>query len=207
MLERANRVEDRCYVTEVRSLCVLCGSREGIDPAHRAAAIRLGQLMAERGVRLVYGGGSIGLMGVIADAVIAAGGEVVGVIPDFLIRYEVGHRRLTDLVVTDSMHDRKRRMFEMADAFAILPGGLGTLDETFEIVTWKQLRLHDSPIIVLDVNGYWSPLLNLVAATIVGGFAHPDVAELITVVETPEQVLQSLECAPPPKEEVLTSHL
>jgi uncharacterized protein (TIGR00730 family) len=199
--------EDRCNVTEVRSLCVLCGSREGIDPAYRAAALRLGQLIAERGVRLVYGGGSIGLMGVIADAVIAGGGEVVGVIPDFLIRYEVGHRRLTDLVVTDSMHDRKRRMFEMADAFVILPGGLGTLDETFEIVTWKQLRLHDSPIIVLDVNGYWSPLLNLVEAIVATGFAHPAVAELITVVETPEQVLRALECAPPPREEVLTSHL
>jgi uncharacterized protein (TIGR00730 family) len=194
-------------MTEVRSLCVLCGSREGIDPAYRRAATRLGHLMAERGVRLIYGGGSIGLMGVIADTVIAAGGEAVGVIPDFLIRYEVGHQGLTDLVVTDSMHERKRRMFEMADAFAILPGGLGTLDETFEIVTWKQLRLHDSPIVVLDVNGYWSPLVNLLGATIAGGFAHPDVAELITVVETPEQVLQALEWAPPPKEEMLTSQL
>jgi uncharacterized protein (TIGR00730 family) len=194
-------------MTEIRSLCVLCGSREGTDPAYRRSAIRLGQLMAERGVRLVYGGGSIGLMGVIADAVIEAGGEVVGVIPDFLIRYEVGHRRLTDLVVTESMHDRKRRMFEMADAFVVLPGGLGTLDETFEIVTWKQLRLHESPIIVLDVNGYWSPLIALVEATIRGGFAHPEVAELVTVVETPEQVLQCLETAPMPREEVLTNHL
>ena len=194
-------------MTQIRSLCVLCGSREGTEPAYRSAAIRLGQLMAGRGVRLVYGGGSIGLMGVIADAVIEAGGEVVGVIPDFLIRYEVGHGRLTDLVVTDSMHDRKRRMFEMADAFVVLPGGLGTLDETFEIVTWKQLRLHDSPIIVLNVNGYWSPLLALVHATIRGRFADPEIAELITVVETPEQVFQSLESAPMPKEEVLTSHL
>lgn len=194
-------------MTEVRSLCVFCGSREGIDPAYHAAALRLGQLMGERGVRLVYGGGSIGLMGVVADAVIAAGGEAVGVIPDFLIQYEVGHRRLQDLVVTDSMHDRKRRMFEMADAFVILPGGLGTLDETFEIVTWKQLRLHDSPIVVLDVNGYWSPLLDLLGAIIAAGFARPEITELITVVETPEQVLQALECAPPPQEEVLTSHL
>lgn len=194
-------------MTEIRSLCVLCGSREGNDRAYREAAIRLGELMAEEGVRLVYGGGSIGLMGVIADAVIEAGGEVVGVIPDFLIRYEVGHGRLTDLVVTDSMHDRKRRMFEMADAFVVLPGGLGTLDETFEIVTWKQLRLHDSPIILLNVNGYWSPLLALVHATIRGGFADPDIAELITVVEAPEQVFRSLEIAPMPKEEVLTGHL
>ena len=194
-------------MTEIRSLCVLCGSREGNDPAYQEAAIRLGELMAEQGVRLVYGGGSIGLMGVIADAVIEAGGEVVGVIPDFLIRYEVGHGRLTDLVVTDSMHDRKRRMFEMADAFVVLPGGLGTLDETFEIVTWKQLRLHESPIIILNVNGYWSPLLALIDAAIRGGFAHPDIAELIAVVETPEQVLHSLKAAPMLKEEVLTSHL
>lgn len=194
-------------MTDIRSLCVLCGSHEGNDPAYRRAAVRLGQLMAKRGVRLVYGAGSIGLMGVIADAVIDAGGEVIGVIPDFLVRYEVGHSRLTDLVITDSMHERKRRMFEMADAFVVLPGGLGTLDETFEIVTWKQLRLHDSPIIILDVNGYWSPLLALVHATIRGGFAHPAIAELIAVAETPEQLFEMLETAPLPKEEVLTSHL
>ena len=137
-------------MTQIRSLCVLCGSREGTDPVYREVAVRLGRLIAEQDVRLIYGAGSIGLMGIIADAVLSAGGEVVGVIPDFLIRSEVGHHDLTDLVITDSMHDRKRRMFEMADAFVVLPGGLGTLDETFELITWRQLRLHDSPIIVLD---------------------------------------------------------
>jgi uncharacterized protein (TIGR00730 family) len=194
-------------MTEMRSLCVLCGSRDGNDSAYREAAIRLGRLMAARGVRLVYGGGSIGLMGVIADTVIAEGGEVVGVIPDFLIRYEIGNCHLTELVVTDSMHDRKRRMFEMADAFVVLPGGLGTLDETFEIITWKQLRLHDSPIVILDVNGYWAPLVALIQSTIIGGFAHPAVADLFTVVKTPDEVFASVASAPPSREEVLTSHL
>ena len=194
-------------MTDIRSLCVLCGSRDGIDPAYRQAAVRLGQALAERGVRLVYGGGSIGLMGIVADACLSAGGEVVGVIPDFLIRYEVGHRRLTDLVVTDSMHDRKRRMFEMADAFVVLPGGLGTLDETFEIITWKQLRLHNAPIVILDVNGYWAPLKALIDATITAGFAHEAVADLFSIVATPDEVFASIISAPPANEEVLTSHL
>ncbi|MGF1639881.1 MAG: TIGR00730 family Rossman fold protein [Rhodospirillales bacterium] len=194
-------------MAEIRSVCVFCGSRAGSDPAHRAAAARLGGLIAARGARLVYGGGSIGLMGVLAEAVLAAGGEAVGVIPDFLMRYEVEHRRLTDLVVTGSMHDRKRRMFEMADAFVVLPGGLGTLDETLEIVTWKQLRLHDAPIVVLDVAGYWAPLQALVDAVVAGGFAHPAIAQLFTVVATPEAVFPALEAAPQSREEVLTSHL
>ena len=194
-------------MVDIRSLCVLCGSRDGADPACPEAAVELGRLMAERGIRLVYGGGSIGLMGIIADTVIKAGGEVVGVIPDFLIRYEISHKRLTDLVVTDSMHDRKRRMFEMADAFVVLPGGLGTLDETFEIITWKQLRLHDSPIVILDVNGYWEPLTELIHATVAGGFADPGVVDLFSVARTPAEVFQSLAAAPAPKEEVLTSHL
>jgi uncharacterized protein (TIGR00730 family) len=194
-------------MTEIRSVCVFCGSREGGDPAYREAAIRLGTLIGERRMRLIYGGGSIGLMGVIADAALAAGGEVVGVIPDFLMKYEINHPRLTDLVITGSMHDRKRRMFEMADGFVVLPGGIGTLDETFEIVTWKQLRLHDSPIVVLDVGGYWAPLGALISAVIAGGFAHEAIAELFTVVATADDVFPALESAPEPKEEVLTSHL
>ena len=194
-------------MTEIRSVCVFCGSREGGDPAYREAAIRLGTLIGERRMRLIYGGGSIGLMGVIADAALAAGGEVVGVIPDFLMKYEINHPRLTDLVITGSMHDRKRRMFEMADGFVVLPGGIGTLDETFEIVTWKQLRLHDSPIVVLDVGGYWAPLGALISAVIAGGFAHEAIAELFTVVASADDVFPALESAPEPKEEVLTSHL
>lgn len=192
---------------EVRSLCVLCGSRDGANPAYKEAAIRLGATMAQNGVRLVYGGGSIGLMGVIADAVLKNGGDVVGVIPDFLMRWEVGHRRLSELIITDSMHDRKRRMFEMADAFVVLPGGLGTLDETFEIITWKQIHLHDAPIVVLDVGGYWEPFCRLIDAVVAGGFAHPTVTDLFSVVSEPEDVLPALAAAPERKEEVLTSHL
>jgi len=194
-------------VTEVRSICVLCGSGEGALPAYRLAAEDLGRQMAARDIRLVFGGGSIGLMGAVADAVLAGGGEAIGVIPDFLIRYEVGHNRLTDLVITGSMHDRKRRMFEMADAFVVLPGGLGTLDETFEIVTWKQLGLHASPIVVLDVDGYWAPLRGLIEAVIANRFAHPKVAELLTFVPTVDALFPALAAAPQPAAGVATGHL
>ncbi len=194
-------------MSQFRSISVFCGSKSGDDPAFREAAIRLGVDMARRGRRLVYGGGSIGLMGILADSVLAAGGEVIGVIPDFLIRHEVGHRRLTEIVITGSMHDRKRRMFELSDGFVVLPGGLGTLDETIEILTWKQLRLHDRPVVILDVNGFWQPLLGLVRAVIEQGFAHPAIADLYTVVNDPDAVLAALEVAPAVKAEVLTSHL
>jgi uncharacterized protein (TIGR00730 family) len=194
-------------MTRIRSISVFCGSRTGEDAAFREATIRLGIALARHGVRLIYGGGSIGLMGILADTMLAAGGEVIGVIPDFLIRHEVGHHRLTDLLVTGSMHDRKRRMFELAEGFVVLPGGLGTLDETIEILTWKQLRLHDRPIVFLDINGYWQPLLSLVRAVIDQGFAHPAIADLYSVVADPEEVFAALASAPAPSAEVLTSHL
>ena len=127
-------------------------------------------------------------------------GEAIGVIPDFLVRYEVGHRRLTELIITGSMHDRKRQMFEMADAFVVLPGGLGTLAETFEIVTWKQIRLHEAQVVILDVEGYWAPLRALIEATVAAGFAHGSAADLVSVVATPEEVLQVLAAAPAAKE-------
>lgn len=194
-------------ITSARSLCVFCGSREGSDPAYREAAIRLGVLMARRGVRLIYGGGSIGLMGVVADAVLAEGGEAVGVIPDFLMRSEHGHRRLTEQIITGSMHDRKRRMFELADAFCVMPGGLGTLDETFEILTWKQIHLHELPIIVLDIAGYWQPLQALLAKVISAGFADASILDLVTVANSPDDVLEAIATAPSAKEGVVTSHL
>jgi uncharacterized protein (TIGR00730 family) len=207
MVRPASPPGEGSAMTSIRSLCVFCGSKAGADPAYAAAARRLGALIAGRGVRLVYGGGTIGLMGMVADAVLGHGGHVIGVIPEFLMKYEVGHKRLSELIVTDSMHDRKRRMFELADAFVVLPGGLGTLDETFEIVTWKQLRLHDKPIVVLDIGGFWQPFADLVAAVVEKDFAHPAVAELFTVVRTPEDVFAAIAAAPTPKEEVLTSHL
>lgn len=193
-------------MTTISALGVFCGSKTGDDPAFAAAARDLGRIMAARRVRMVYGGGNIGLMGIIADSVLREGGHVTGVIPDFLMKFEVGKSDVSELIVVDSMHERKRRMFEMADGFVILPGGLGTLDETFEIVTWKQLRQHSKPIVVLNVSGYWDPFIDLVEGAIDGGFAHAGVRDLFTVVETVDGVFEALESAPEPVEEVLTSH-
>jgi uncharacterized protein (TIGR00730 family) len=194
-------------MTKIASLCVFCGSKTGDDPAFEAAAARLGELMVERGVRLVFGGGRIGLMGVVADAVLGGSGEAVGVIPEFLKDLEVGNDEVTEQIVTASMHERKNRMFELSDGFVVLPGGLGTLDEALEIVTWKQLRLHSKPVVVVNTGGYWTALGDLIQGTIDAGFAHPAVAELFTVVDTPDDVFPALEAAPEPNEEVLTSHL
>ncbi len=194
-------------MTRISSLCVFCGSKTGDDPAFEAAARRLGELIVERGVRLVFGGGRIGLMGVVADAVLGGGGEAVGVIPEFLKDLEVGNDKVTEQIVTASMHERKNRMFELSDGFVVLPGGLGTLDEALEIVTWKQLRLHSKPVVVVNTLGYWTALGDLVQCIIDGGFAHPAVAELFTVVEGPDDVFAALEAAPEPSDEVLTSHL
>jgi len=194
-------------MSDIRSICVFCGSKTGADPAYEAAALKLGDMIAERGIRLVYGGGCIGLMGLVAERVAAGGGEVIGVIPDFLMKLEVGNEKVGELIITDSMHSRKRRMFELSDGFVSLPGGLGTLDETFEIITWKQLQLHAKPIVVLDVAGYWNGLGRLVEDTIEGGFAHAKVRDLYSAVSTPEAVFAALEAAPEPDREVLTSHL
>jgi hypothetical protein len=194
-------------MASIRSICVFCGSKHGNDPLWRRTAERLGTLMAERGIRLVYGGGRIGLMGVIADAVLGAGGQVLGVIPDFLVKLEVGHANVTELVVVDSMHARKRRMFELSDAFVVLPGGIGTLDETFEIISWKQLRQHSRPIVLVNAGGYWDPFRDLIAAIVEGGFGHPAIADLFTMVDDADSVFSALAVAPEVKEEVLTSHL
>lgn len=186
-------------MAKVTSICVYCGSSAGNDYGYRDAARRLGRILAERGIRLIYGGGRVGLMGVIAEAVLAGGGAVTGIIPGHLQQREVGHHGLTELIVVDSMHDRKARMSELADAFVVLPGGLGTLDETFEIITWKQLRLHDKPIALVDIGGYWQPLVALVAAQVKAGFVQPRHAELFTVVGTVEEVLPALAASPEPR--------
>ena len=194
-------------MTEITSLSVFCGSKKGADPRFEEAARRLGELMVERRIRLVYGGGAIGLMGVLAKTVLDGGGEVTGVIPSFLMKYEVGNPGVTELIVVDSMHDRKRRMFEISDGFVVLPGGLGTLDETIETVTWKQLQLHAKPVVVVDVGGYWRPLAEMIDAAVTSGFAHPAVAELFTMVGGVDEVFEALASAPEPKEVVLTDHL
>ena len=170
-------------MSHIHAVAVFCGSRSGNDPAYRAAAQTLGRGLAEAGIRLVYGGGRIGLMGVMADAALAAGGTVLGVIPEFLTRREVAHEGISELVITASMHARKQTMFEAADAFVSLPGGLGTLDETIEIITWRQLRLHDKPILICDVTGSAAPFLATIEAAIAADFAYPATRELYEVVD------------------------
>ncbi len=180
----------------IQSLCVFCGSRVGTDPVHERHAAQLGTLLGEGGIDLVYGGGGIGLMGVIADAALAAGGRVIGVIPKTLSGVEIAHQAITELVVVDGLDQRKSAMIGRADAFAVLPGGLGTLDEAFEVITWKQLGFHHKPIIVLDGSGYWAPFLALVDHTIAQGFTRPDAAALFQVVDTAEAILAALQGAP-----------
>ena len=166
----------------ITRLCVYCGSAPGHDERYRAAARELGASLAQAGIELIFGGGRIGMMGVLADAVLTAGGRVVGIIPDRLRSREVAHQGATELIVTGSMHDRKRLMAERADAFAILPGGIGTLDETFEILTWRQLGLHDKPIFLVDVAGYWQPLRALLDHLAAQEFTASLVPRLLQIV-------------------------
>ena len=166
----------------IRSVAVFCGSRSGRNPAWLAAAHTLGSGLAQAGIRLVFGGGRVGLMGAVADSVLAGGGQVLGVIPEFLTAMEVAHGGLTELVVTDSMHSRKRLMFDRADAFLTLPGGLGTLDETVEIVTWRQLGLHDKPVLICNVGGWADSLLGAFEQSVEDGFASKSARGLFEVV-------------------------
>jgi uncharacterized protein (TIGR00730 family) len=164
------------------TVAVFCGSSFGNDPAYRQAAEALGTGLARAGIRLVYGGGRIGLMGTLADAVLHAGGEVIGVLPDFLRTAEIAHDALTQLEITDSMHARKRRMFELADAFVALPGGIGTLDETIEILTWRQLGLHAKPILICDIAGSARGLVGAIEGAIACGFAAPALRDAYAVL-------------------------
>ncbi|HEX2113948.1 MAG TPA: TIGR00730 family Rossman fold protein [Alphaproteobacteria bacterium] len=185
-------------MTEIRSLCVYCGSSDLGPPSHRLAAAKLGEILAAKGVELVYGGGRVGLMGIIADAALSAGGRVTGIIPDHLIRAEVGHGHVSELIVVDSMHVRKETMFQRSDAFAILPGGPGTLDETFEILTWRQLRLHDKPVVVCNLEGYWNKLLDLIDMLIDAKYARPEFRDFYTVVDRVEDILPAIAAARAP---------
>src|SRR5437763_10703149 len=169
-------------MSSIRRLCVYCGSSGAVDRQYREAATELGARLAAAGIGLVYGGGRDGLMGLLADAVLAGGGEVTGIIPARLRDAELAHLGATELVVVESMHDRKRLMAERADAFAVLPGGVGTLDETFEIITWRQLGLHDKPIFIVDVAGYWRPLRDLLDHIVGHGFAAPLAPRLVSLV-------------------------
>ncbi len=177
---------------EVHSVAVFCGASDGASPAYRAAATEFGTGLAAAGMRLVYGGGRVGLMGAVADGVLAADGAVVGVIPDFLRRQEVAHDGVGEMIITETMHTRKRQMFDMADAFVILPGGLGTMDEAIEIITWRQLRLHDKPILFCNVEGSAQPLVSAIDAAIAAEFAKPAARALFEVVDGVAACLQRL---------------
>lgn len=157
----------------MKSLCVYCGSNSGAKPVYAERAVALGTRMARAGIRLVYGGGNIGLMGTIADAVLAAGGDVVGVIPKQLVDMEVAHLGLTELEVVASMHERKSRMFDLADGFVALPGGFGTLEEIVEMLTWRQLGIGDKPCAIFDIEGYYQPLVAMMDRMVEERFLHP----------------------------------
>ena len=158
----------------MKSICVYCGSNAGNKPAYTERAMALGDRIAKEGLSLVYGGGNVGLMGVVADAVLQAGGEVVGVIPEQLVNWEVAHRGVTRLEVVANMHERKKLMFDLSDAFVALPGGFGTLDEMFEMLTWRQLGIGDKPCAFLDVDGFYGPLLAMIDRMVEERFLHPD---------------------------------
>ncbi len=185
----------------LRRICVFCGANPGFDPAYAAAAAALGRAIAGRGLGLVYGGGRVGLMGVVADAAMAAGGEVIGVIPEALMRREVGHGALTDLRVVATMHERKALMAELSDGFIVLPGGFGTLEEAAEILTWSQLGLHAKGLVFLDVNGFWGPILALFDHMAAAGFLRPQHRVLADVAGGPESAIDALADFAPPNVE------
>jgi uncharacterized protein (TIGR00730 family) len=172
-------------------VCVFCGSSPGRSPEYAAAARRLGSLLARRGVGLVYGGGNVGLMGIVADAVLAEGGEVVGVIPRALVDRELAHARLTELVVVATMHERKQRMHDLSDGFIALPGGFGTLDELFEALTWAQLGMHRKPCGLYDVADFWAPLRALVERQVAEEFVRPHHAMMLLHNHDPEALLDA----------------
>lgn len=181
---------------EIRSVAVFCGAQPGRNPQCRDAAEALGRGLAESGMQLVFGGGQVGMMGAVADAVIAGGGTVKGVIPQFLTRSEVAHPAVADMVVTEDMHSRKQLMFATADAFVIMPGGLGTLDETAEILTWRQLGLHDKPILFCDVCGWATRLIATIEGFIEDGYAQPGIRRLYEVLPDVDAVLARLRSVP-----------
>jgi uncharacterized protein (TIGR00730 family) len=173
-------------------LCVFCGSSTGVSPVYRAAAKELGELLAQHKITLVYGGGNVGLMGVLADAVMNNGGEVIGIIPDFLLKREVGHRGITHLEVVQSMHERKKRMADLADGFIAAPGGWGTLEEVAEVLTWRQLGLISNPIGILNVNGFFDPLVSQLELMVKEGFLKASNFQLLEIAEHPADLVSRM---------------
>ena len=181
-----------------RSICVFCASSRGRDERYLEAARAFGRLLAKRGQRLVYGGGRVGLMGALADGALAGGGEVIGVIPEMMVGRELAHEGIGDLRVVGSMHERKATMADLADAFVALPGGIGTLEELFEIWTWGQLGLHRKPCGVLDVEGFFAPLVEFLDRQVEAGFIHPTYRAMLTVASAAEELLDAFSAYKPP---------
>ncbi|MFZ5783629.1 MAG: TIGR00730 family Rossman fold protein [Pseudomonadota bacterium] len=178
------------------SLCVFCGARFGVDPATRDVARQLGELLAAHGTTLVYGGGGVGLMGVTANAALKAGGRVVGIIPRFLLQREAGHPALTETIVVESMHERKLQMFERSSGFVVLPGGIGTLEELFEVLSWRTLGLHTKPIVIVDQGGYWEPLAALLRSIVERGFAERGHLDHLAFVRSLDELLPTIAAMP-----------
>lgn len=176
----------------LRSLCVFCGASPGANPVYTEAAINLGRTLAEQGIRLVYGGGAVGLMGTVADAALAAGGEVIGIIPQSLKDAEIGHPGLTRLEVVDGMHARKARMAELSDGFIALPGGLGTLEELFEVWTWGQLGYHSKPLGLLEVNGFYAKLNDFLDHLVAERFVRAPHRAMLQINESPSELIATM---------------
>lgn len=183
---------------EIRSICIYCGSNPGTRPEYIEQAQAFARMLARRGIRVVYGGASVGIMGAIADAALAEGGTVIGVIPQSLVDREVAHDGLTQLIVTNSMHERKARMADLSDAFVALPGGIGTLEEIFEIWTWSQLGLHEKPCGLLNIGGYYDSLERFLDETVVNGFLGPGHRSMLLTADTGEGVLNAFQAYEPP---------
>ncbi|MFC3126974.1 TIGR00730 family Rossman fold protein [Pseudoroseomonas globiformis] len=177
----------------MKRVCVFCGSNPGLNPAYASAARALGRAIAARGLGLVYGGGHVGLMGIVADAAMREAAEVIGIIPETLMRREVGHGAITDLRVVSTMHERKAMMADLSDGFIVLPGGIGTLEEAVEAFTWTQLGIHDKGLVFLDTAGYWQRMGAVFDHMVSEGFLHEKHRALVTLAETPEEALDALE--------------
>ena len=187
---------DLKHQSKFQNICVYCGSSGRAPDIYKDAALAMGKILGEGGYTLVYGGGSVGLMGLVANSTLSNGGKAIGIIPRHIETREIGHPDLTELHVVDSMHVLNQMMVDRSDAFIILPGGIGTMDEFFEIMTWRQLGLHDKPIIVVNVNGYWTTIIDMLGVMVREKFLRQEDRDCVVVVDNPEQVFAALEAAP-----------
>lgn len=197
----SSRDDDENVISRLplNSICVFCGSNSGARPTYAAMARRVGTTLARRGLRLIYGGGRVGLMGTVADAALAAGGEVIGIIPRALAEREIAHAGLMEIHVVASMHERKALMADLADGFLALPGGYGTLEEFCEVLTWAQLGIHDKPCALLDVDGFYAPLVAMFDNAVTEGFVHPDHRALVLSGDDPDELLTAMARYSPPQ--------